>query len=256
MYPKIFGVIDSYVVMVLLGVITAIFFFVLYLIKIAKLKKIEIIDLLIVAVITIFVGIIFACLFENVYEWIKNGQIKWIWSMTFYGGLIGGVVTFILMYVFYYKKRHEGIFDKILIIAPGCISIAHAIGRIGCFLAGCCYGKVTDSPIGVIFPNIEPIGAARIPTQLIEAIFLFILSAILLVFAFKKVSNYTMIIYIASYTIFRFIIEFYRDDERGVTLALSPSQIWCIILFALIPLWIFIFRKFFFKKCSENEHTY
>lgn len=133
MYPKIFGVIDSYVVMVLLGVITAIFFFVLYLIKIAKLKKIEIIDLLIVAVITIFVGIIFACLFENVYEWIKNGQIKWIWSMTFYGGLIGGVVTFILMYVFYYKKRHEGIFDKILIIAPGCISIAHAIGRIGCF---------------------------------------------------------------------------------------------------------------------------
>lgn len=254
MYPKIFGVIDSYVVMVLLGVALAIVVFCLYFIKKVKISKIELIDLLIVSVVTIFFGIIFACLFENIYEWIKNQKIVWTWGMTFYGGLIGGAGTFILMYCLYYLKRHKDVFGEILIIAPGLITLAHGVGRIGCFLAGCCYGKETDSFIGVTFPNIEPLGVKRIPTQLIEAAFLFVLSAILLVFAFKSITKYTMIIYLASYSVFRFVIEYFRDDPRGQFLALSPSQIWCIILFAITPLLVIVFKKFIFKKNYESKN--
>jgi len=112
-------------------------------------------------------------------------------------------------------------------------------------LSGCCYGKITDSWIGVTFQNVE---GKRIPTQLIEAIFLFLLTAVLLIFAFKNITKYTMIIYIMSYAIFRFVIEFFRDDPRGVAFALSPSQIWCIVLFVLSIPCIFIFRKFIFSK--------
>lgn len=250
MYPKIFGVIDSYVVMVIVGVAIAITLFCLYFRKNVKITKNEIIDLLIVCVATVFVGIIFACLFENVYEWIEKGQIVWTWGMTFYGGLFGGAITFVLMYFLYYKKRHDDIFNHILIIAPGCITSAHCIGRVGCFLAGCCYGKVTDSPLGIVFPNVGI--EKRLPTQLFEAIFLLILSIILLIFAFKHICNYTMIIYMMSYAIFRFIIEFFRDDPRGVAFVLSPSQIWCLIIFVVaIPL-IFIFKKFIFIKDAKN----
>ncbi|HBF68033.1 MAG TPA: hypothetical protein DDW20_01770 [Firmicutes bacterium] len=245
MYPKLFGIIDSYAVMVILGIALAVLVFSLYFLKKVKLSKIELIDLLIVCVVTLFVGIISACLFENVYEWIEKQAIKWTWGMTFYGGLIGGIVAFLLMYFFYYKKRHKDIFDQILIIVPGCITLAHGVGRIGCFLSGCCYGKITDSWIGVTFQNVE---GRRIPTQLIEAIFLFILTALLLIFAFKNITKYTMIIYIMSYAIFRFVIEFFRDDPRGVAFALSPSQIWCIVLFVLSIPCIFIFRKFIFSK--------
>lgn len=250
MYPKLFGFIDSYVVMLIIGVCLALFVFVFYFVKKVKLSKIEIIDLLIVCIVTLFFGIICAILFENVYEWIEKKTIQWTWGMTFYGGLIGGVITFVLMYFLYYKKRHKDIFGHILIISPGAITLAHGVGRIGCFLAGCCYGKITDSPIGVVFPTVGV--EKRLPTQLIEAGFLFILSAILIVFAFKNITKYTMIIYIISYTIFRFIIEFYRDDPRGVVFALSPSQIICIVLFAISIPMIFIFKKWVFIKNEQN----
>lgn len=247
MYPNLFGIDGfSMVAMILLGVITATVIFFIYLGKNGVEKK-SFLDLAIVIVATVGVGIVFAILFENMYEAIKasiNGQTPhWTWAMTFYGGLVGGVATFILMYRFYYLRHNPPIFKKILVIAPACIAIGHGFGRIGCFLSGCCYG-ISGTPFDIEFPGI----GKHLPTQLIEMTFLFILGALLLVFAFKHYTNYTFVIYMFAYAIFRFIIEFFRGDERGQLAGLSPSQYWCILLFLGAFLLIYLYKKKVFVK--------
>ena len=248
MYPNLFGISGfSMVVMIFLGVIAATVIFFIYLAKNGVEKK-SFLDLSIVIIVTVLVGIVFAILVENVYEAIKasiNGvSPHWTWAMTFYGGLVPGIAAFILMYRFYYLRNNPPIFKKILVIAPGCVAIGHAFGRIGCFLSGCCYGITTGTALDVNFPGIGP----HLPTQLIEMAFLFILGGLLLVFAFKHYTNYTAIIYLFAYSIFRFVLEFFRGDERGQLVGLSPSQYWCIVLFIGAGLLIYLYHKKVFKK--------
>lgn len=248
MYPNLFGISGfSMVVMIFLGVIAASTILFVYLAKNGVEKK-TFLDLSIVIIVTVIVGIVFAILVENIYEAIKasiNGvSPHWTWAMTFYGGLVPGITAFILMYRFYYLRNNPPIFKKILVIAPACVAIGHAFGRIGCFLSGCCYGVTTGTSLDVNFPGIGP----HLPTQLIEMAFLFILGALLLVFAFKHYTNYTAVIYLFAYSIFRFVLEFFRGDERGQLVGLSPSQYWCIVLFIGACLLIYLYQKKVFKK--------
>lgn len=235
------------VVMIFLGVIAAAVTFFIYLAKNGVEKK-SFLDLSIVIIVTVGIGIIFAILFENLYEAIKTsihgGVPSWTWAMTFYGGLAGGVITFILTYRFYYLRNNPPIFKKILVVAPGCIAIGHGFGRIGCFLSGCCYGITTGTSLDMYFPGI----GMHLPTQLFEMTFLFILGGLLLVLAFKHITNYTMVIYLFAYGIFRFVIEFFRGDERGQLAGLSPSQYWCILLIVIGGLLIYFYRKKVFVK--------
>lgn len=251
MYPDLFGVDNlSYTLCMALGIIAAFVVAILYLWK-KGFKKEGIIDLLICSFAAILLGLIFAILFENLYELIAYGnEHHWVWKMTFFGGLFGGVIGFIVPY-FIMRKNVRFDIKSILIIAPICITLAHGIGRIGCFLAGCCYGKETNSWIGIDFPN-DGLGKV-IPTQLIEAIFLFLLTAVMIILLFIKDFKYNFLVYLGSYSVFRFIIEFYRGDERGVALALSPSQIWCIVIvLGLVPLF-FLLKKTF--NCNEKESS-
>ena len=254
MYPNLFGIDGfSMVVMMLLGVIAASVLFFIYLHKNGVNKK-SFLDLGIVIVAAAFMGVVFAILFENIYEAVKasvHGLIPhWTWGMTFYGGLFGGVLTFILMYRFYYLRHNEPIFDEILRIAPACIALGHGFGRIGCFLSGCCYGIETHSKWDVYFPIYDH---AYLPTQLFEMTFLFILAALLAFLAFKHITDYTFLIYMGSYGVFRFVLEFFRGDERGQLAGLSPSQYWCIVIvLAIVPVY-FILKKYFFNKEKENE---
>jgi len=234
MFPNLFGISGFTMnVMIVLGIVLACVVAVLYL-KRFKLDKSCNIDLFITLIVTFISAFVFAILFENLYECIKhavnNQPQKWTWSQTFYGGLAGGVGAFLLMYRFFYLKNHEPILKEILVIAPGAICLGHALGRLGCFLNGCCYGKETDKWFGVVFP-----GHAHkvIPTQLFEMVFLLILSGILIYFAFKRNFKWNLIIYLFSYSIFRFLIEFIRGDERGQVSFLSPSQYWSIAIFIL-----------------------
>ena len=254
MYPNLFGIEGfSMVVMIFVGVIAASVLFFIYLHK-TGLEKKHYLDLIIVIVATTLVGIVFAILFENIYEAIKasiNGMIPhWTWGMTFYGGLLGGVVTFILMYRFYYLRHNPPVFKEIMIIVPACIALGHGFGRIGCFLSGCCYGIETHSSWDIYFPIHDH---AYLPTQLIEMGFLFLLASILAVFAFKRVTKYTSFIYLVSYATFRFVIEFFRGDERGQLIGLSPSQYWCLILLVMVvPLYFVLKRKLFVERIDEN----
>lgn len=239
MYPNLFGIPDfSYTLCILVGIALAFLVGALYFKK-KQITKKGITDLLICGCFGIVFGIVFAVLFENLYEAIALGEsYKWSFKMTFLGGLFGGVVAFIITY--YVMKKVSVVNFNIIdaaVIAPACVLVAHGFGRIGCFMAGCCYGVPTDSWIGINFPEIGKV----VPTQLIEAIILFILFAIVAILTFKFDFKYSALIYLGGYGIARFVIEFFRGDERGVALALSPSQIWCILLIlAGIPVYFWL----------------
>lgn len=230
---------DTYSICIALGVIACFITFEIFMKRKYKASSNTRTNYEILALISIIIGFAFAMLFQAIYDLIgKNKELSG--AMTFYGGLIGGVITFVVLYkVYYYKKVDVGI-SKVCIIAPACISIAHSFGRIGCFMAGCCYGKETDSFWGVKFPDLEK---KVYPTQLFEAFFLLLLFIVLFYLAMKINFEYNFTIYLISYGIFRFLIEFLRGDERGFTiLGLSPSQ-YISILFVIAGIIYFIVMK-------------
>lgn len=175
-----------------------------------------------------------AVLFQGIYDFGKTGEFVLgpNTGATFYGGLIGGAAVFLLGYLLVGKKVCGDLplkyFREVTSIVACGVVLAHGIGRIGCFCVGCCYGRATEAWYGLFLPAV---GEKVIPTQLIEAGFLFLLFAALSVLVFKtKVS--CLGVYLTAYAVFRFFIEFLRADDRGVLFgtALSPSQIWSIVL--------------------------
>lgn len=253
MYPDLFGITGSSMgIMMGLGAVLAALEVFLFL-RTRGLKKENYIDFFIIILATVFTGILFAMLVENVYEAVKhaiNGEPQaWTWNKTFYGGLFGGVLAFILVYRFYYLRHNPPIIKEVCKIAPSAICIGHGIGRLGCFLNGCCYGIETEAWYGILFPGHTH---KVIPTQLIEMVFLLVLALILGILAFKRITNYTFVIYMLSYGIFRFLIEFIRGDERGQLQGLSPSQYWCIALIIGAVILFFLYKKVIFKEEEEK----
>lgn len=185
----------------------------------------------ILALLSIVVGFLSAALFQGVYN-VIDGRDFFDGGITFLGGLIGGAATFILISLYGSNKTIKAELPKILLIAPMCISIAHAFGRVGCYFAGCCYGLPSEK-YGVVFTaHAEPISV--LPTNMYEAIFLFILFGALLTLTLLKKENFNMIVYLISYGIFRFVLEFFRADERGQLLFfITPSQTWSLLMVVL-----------------------
>ena len=196
-----------------------------------------------VAIIAIVAGFAFGVLYQSVYIWISEGVFTYS-GITVMGGLIGGAAAFIIAYFvggkLYFTGNNLGLhkreFNKILLVAPCCITVAHAFGRLGCLCAGCCYGIESNTGFTLYIH-----GANRIPVQLYESIFLFVLFAVLSVLYFKR-CNILMQIYLIAYGIWRSIIEYYRGDvsERGFFLGLFPSQ-WQSILFVAAGVGLLIF---------------
>jgi phosphatidylglycerol:prolipoprotein diacylglycerol transferase len=199
----------------------------------------------------IVIGFISASLFQAVYNYIENPEAGFNFgqSMTFMGGLIGGVVSFLIIY-FIVRNKLSGRIVDVISLVPCCITIAHGFGRIGCFFAGCCYGIETDSFLGVKFPHLDhPVH----PTQLYEAAFLFILFGVMLFLLLKFNFRHNMSVYLISYGIFRFLLEFIRGDHRGeLVTAVSPSQFWSIPMVALGVALIFILNYLQKKRDIEK----
>lgn len=198
--------------------------------------------------VAIAVGFGFAALYQMIYHAIETG--RWEFNgITFMGGLIGAVLSFAVGTVFVAKVPVQRDFWRIANIITPCILIAHGFGRIGCFLAGCCYGVRTDSWIGVKFPFLS---YKVVPTQLIEAIFLFILCGVTVLLLLKwKKEDWLMLIYLYSYAVFRFIIEFWRGDDRGGAGFLSPSQWQSFFMLAVaiaLTVYIYVFKRRPFQK--------
>ena len=194
------------------------------------------------ALLSIAFGFGSAALFQATYNYLENPEagFKFDGGITFIGGLIGGASAFLLIYVIFRKKLTGRLYEAISLI-PCCIIVAHALGRVGCFFAGCCYGKPTFSALGVCFPNV----AGKVhPTQLYEAAFLFLLFAVCSYLLLKKGFKHNMSLYLIAYGIFRFLIEYVRNDERGELLGfITPSQFWSVLMVGLGIGLIFIMKR-------------
>ncbi len=125
--------------------------------------------------------------------------------------------------------------------------MGHALGRIGCFLAGCCYGKPTTLPWGVRFTDPHALVAPELlnvplhPTQLYEAGFNFLFFLLLHYVSQKPHKDgKILVLYVWCYALMRFGIEFLRGDFRGGFLwGMSPSQVISLGV-AGIAIWIWI----------------
>ena len=147
----------------------------------------------------------------------------------------GGIITGILTIVIYSKIKKISVASYADLIVPS-IAVNQSLGRVGCFLAGCCYGRETDSWIGVTFPEgcLAPAGVKLIPTQLISAIGMMII-AIGLILIDKKTKYKGVIagMYLLFYSVGRFGIEFFRNDYRGEVGIFSTSQFISLFIFVI-----------------------
>ena len=144
-----------------------------------------------------------------------------------YGGITGGILA-----VFIYAKVKKVSFVDYLDLVLPAVALAQAFGRVGCFFAGCCYGRETDSCIGVTFHNslYAPNNVKLIPTQLISAGG-DLINMVLLLFIAKRTKKKGTVsaCYLIFYSVGRFFIEMLRNDDRGTVGALSTSQFYGII---------------------------
>ncbi len=147
-----------------------------------------------------------------------------------YGGIIAGVLAAII-----YCKRKKLIFLEYFDLCAASISLAQGFGRLGCFLAGCCYGRETDLPIGVVFPesSLAPAGVRVLPTQLFSSAGNFLIMFILLWhYKHRKRVGDTGFLYMLLYGVGRFCIEFLRNDSRGTVGVFSTSQFISLFIIA------------------------
>ncbi len=157
----------------------------------------------------------------------------------FYGFLIGAAITSIL-----YLKFTRLEVAKVLDICVPAWATCQIFGRVGCFLAGCCYGLPTDLPWGVKFTHplvSAPKGVTLHPTQLYEALWVLLIVVALFVFQNRKTfQGEVTILYLGFYSALRFLIEFLRNDYRGSFFGgfLSTSQTISVVI---LPLCVVLF---------------
>lgn len=157
--------------------------------------------------------------------------MRWRPGMSFHGAMFGSIIATWLV-VRRTDVALSVVFDA---LAPGA-ALAHSIGRIGCFLNGCCYGVPTSLPWGVRFYNcaICPDDLPRHPTQLYEALGLILLFSWLI--RRRHHAHYNgeqFAIWIGGYAILRFLVDFFRAAMRTTLLGLTHSQWLSMIMFAV-----------------------
>lgn len=168
----------------------------------------------------------------------------WKGGLVFYGAFIGAMLTIVI----YLRKYKRPLWKTLDILAPS-VAIGHFFGRIGCFFAGCCYGKQCALPWAVTFSHPEslaPTGTPLHPTQLYSALNNLMIFGILCFFRTrKKFDGQLFWTYVMVYGITRSVIEIFRGDFRGEVYfgVLSVSQLigGTFAIIALIML--ILFRK-------------
>ena len=165
-----------------------------------------------------------------------------------YGGLIGAIA-----FMFLAKAIHKIDIIKYIREFIFAFPLAHGFGRIGCFLAGCCYGVPYHGHFSVVFPegSLAPAGIELFPVQIFEAIFLFVIFGILLFAKLKFSFKYPVELYFLLYGILRIITESLRFDEmRGKLLGISTSQWISFILIGYAIISIIVKRRLAKRKTA------
>lgn len=199
-----------------------------------NLKSDEITNLALVIIISGIIGAKLLYCLVNIKEVIKNP------SFLLKGDgfvVYGGIITAFIVSFLYAKTKHLDFIAYTDLILPS-VFIAQGFGRIGCFLAGCCYGKEYNGLGNIVFKNSSyaPNDIPLFPAQLVSSLYDFLMGIILLWFYHKKNSQkgITTSLYLLLYGIGRFFVEFLRGDaERGMIMNLSTSQFISIFIIIL-----------------------
>ena len=163
-------------------------------------------------------------------------------GLIFYGGFLLGCVALVL-----FARHHRVPVWHLADFAIPALAIGHGLGRVGCFLNGCCYGRPAgDHVCGIAYPPVcEPgklfPGVPLFPVQIIESAALLAIWAVLLsAYPRRKKNGAVFALYLLLYPPVRFGLEYLRGDERQSWLALDVAQVTSLALF-LIGLALFAF---------------
>lgn len=173
----------------------------------------------------------------------------WAWSrfwaggLTYYGGFLGASAA-----AWYLLKADKFPFWKASDMAGIVVPVGLGFGRMGCLLAGCCFGKPLESPLALSFPPHSPATESQYkaglldslahaslpvhPTQIYESAASFAIAAFLLLYLHgrKRYDGQVFLAFVALYAAIRFVLEFFRADDRGGLLGLSTSQLVGLLL--------------------------
>ncbi len=170
----------------------------------------------------------------------------WAGGLTYYGGFVGASVL-----AYFLLKRDNFPFWKAADMAGFAVPAGLAFGRMGCLLAGCCFGIQNNGPLGLVFPPGSPASESQfkrelltsmklpslpvLPTQLGESMASLAIAAfcLLVVHPRKRYDGHVFVVFVILYAIARFILEFFRADDRGGILGLSTSQWVGVVLMAV-----------------------
>jgi phosphatidylglycerol:prolipoprotein diacylglycerol transferase len=185
-------------------------------------------------------------------------------GLVFYGGLAGAVLAFTL----FVRRRCERAWS-LGDIAITSLPIGHALGRVGCFMQGCCHGTPTTSAFGVLYPPESPVWHSQVqagllsstapaclpvhPVQLYEtAANLLIWVALVFFYRRPHRDGRVIALYMMLYALTRFSLEFLRGDERLRSLShLSLAQLTSMVLFAVgLGIWCLVGRT-----TTETQRT-
>lgn len=181
----------------------------------------------------------------------------WRGGLAYYGGLIAAA----WFGVWFLKREGFPVYKGADLAGPA-ICLGLFFGRMGCFLGGCCFGVTTDHEVGLSFPPWSPASESQWrdgllsgphlaslpvhPTQLYEAIGCLAIAAFLMLIAHprKRFDGQVMLLFLGLYSVLRFVLEYWRADDRGELLGLSTSQaIGVPIMAAVVVLWVIWSRR-------------
>ena len=194
-------------------------------------------DLCIYEVIAALIGsrLLYIYMFWKSFKHNLLGIFKiWEGGLVFYGGLMAAL----LVGAVYVRLKKIGLPVAVDILAPA-VAIGHSMGRIGCFMAGCCYGTECDLPWAVTFRNpvsLAPAGMSLHPTQLYSSLVLLVIFLMLMFYRKHKPFNGAVgLLYLILYSTARFLLEFFRGDDRGhlvgagISITQGLSVIICVV---------------------------
>lgn len=202
---------------------------------------------------------------KGLYLWISRNYIQWDQMLNkeyfqavmsggfvFCGGLIGGLAGLFLA-----GRIHKIQVYRYLYTCIPVLPAVHGMGRIGCGLAGCCYGIPYDGWFHMLYRESAgaPLNTPLFPVQYLEAVLNFILAAILIVYILKKgPSPKTLLIYFTGYSVMRFFLEYLRYDsaQRGKWLLFSTSQ-WISLMSLLLSSGIFVCKFYNLRGKDSND---
>jgi phosphatidylglycerol:prolipoprotein diacylglycerol transferase len=155
----------------------------------------------------------------------------WKGGLSFHGAIVGIVVS-IIIFCQRYNKKFFNITDHMVVAAP----VGLGFGRIGNFINSELWGRVTDSPLGIVFPDGGPL--PRHPSQLYESFFegWVLLAIMILAYRMKPRPGVLSAIFLIGYATFRFFIEFFREPDSQLGTVLGPfsmGQVLCAIMWII-----------------------